>query len=379
MMFWIVKNIFFQRISYSIYILLILLVLAFEISANQFKCAEALRSSDNFDRTRNKFININQAEVNRIQIDSFLKRARGGFSSRKEDQIRPNYRLPEVIPNLKEFASYKEGIHYIWFGHSTILVNFDGVIILFDPVFSRYASPFSVPVAERFQPSIINLYDLPDIDYVLISHDHYDHLDKKTIDYFVNKDTEFIVPLGLSSYLISRAIEEDRIRQLDWWEEVLIQDTRFVATPAQHHSGRMSYNSNKTLWASWVVQNKDHKIYFSGDSGYHQHFEEIGNQHSPFNIAFLETGQYNLAWQTPFHMIPEQTILAFKALKADRLAPIHWGMFSLSNHSWFDPIEKISRLAEMEDIELLTPKIGETISMPDSNGTVKWWRRLIRR
>jgi len=288
---------------------------------------------------------------------------------------RPTVSLPTVKPDLVKFMEPSDDIKVIWFGHSTFLLNLSGTTILIDPVFSDYASP--IPwLVKRFQPPALMLRELPTIDIVVISHDHYDHLDMKSVKFFSDKPTKFITPIGVGSYLLGWGIEADKITELDWWQHHKVGSTEFIATPAQHFSGRRGYNNNQTLWASWVFRNAQHNIYFSGDSGYADHFKEIGEKFGPFDIAFIENGQYNLNWRS-VHLLPEETAQAYFDLKAKRLFPIHWGMFILSYHSWFEPIVKIDQEATRQGINLVAPKLGEVIAINDQLKLHRWWQSLI--
>ena len=290
----------------------------------------------------------------------------------------PEPGLPVFKPNLDEFISAKNEMKVVWFGHSTFLVNFYGKIILVDPVFSDYASPVFFAI-RRFQKTPLCLEEMPKIDYILISHDHYDHLDMKAMKFFrEKKDIKFLVPLGVSSHLIGWGVDENQITEFDWWQEEKIGDLNFIATPAQHFSGRSLNDKNKTLWAGWIVKNSEHKLFFSGDSGYDTHFKEIGERHGPFDIAFVESGQYNKAWEE-VHLLPEQTIQAFYDVKGKILFPVHWGAFKLSIHSWYDPIEKAYTAAQEKGFLLIAPKIGEIVTVNKNYKLQTWWKEFINK
>ena len=284
--------------------------------------------------------------------------------------------LPEVKPDMQDFVSYDGSAKLIWMGHSSFLLNLSGVIILIDPVFSAYAAPVSF-TAKRFQPPVIALSELPPIDIVLISHDHYDHLDMTTIEFFRNHETAFITPLGVGLHLKRWGIEEQRITERDWWESASNHSIEFTAAPAQHFSGRDGINNNVTLWASWSIVSNDARLFFSGDSGYDTHFKEIGQRLGPFDIAFLENGQYNEAWKA-VHMMPDETLLAFNEVNASRLLPIHWGMFELAFHTWYDPIVQLQKLAEAESVDLLTPRIGEVFRLDSVLEHDSWWESIMQ-
>lgn len=282
--------------------------------------------------------------------------------------------LPEVKPDFAEFLKPSDRLKVIWFGHSTFLLNFSGKIILVDPVFSGNAAPFSFLV-KRFQPAVAKLEDLPKIDYIVISHDHYDHLDMMTMKFFAAKENHFLTPLGVGSHLRRWGIDAKRITELDWWQDAKMDGVEFIATPAQHFSGRGMFDERKTLWASWVIRNSSHNIYFSGDSGYDTHFKAIGDKYGPFDLAFIENGQYYHKWR-PVHVFPEESVQAYFDLKAKRFLPVHWGMFVLSLHSWREPIDTLLKLSREKGVNLITPKIGELISIDEAYRSTEWWTDL---
>lgn len=293
----------------------------------------------------------------------------------KGDNRVPTKKLPEVKPDMVDFVKPSEEIKVVWFGYSTFLLNMNGKIILVDPVFSGSAAPFSFMV-KRFQKPVLELAELPTIDVVVISHDHYDHLDMESIKFFKDKKTQFLTPLGVGSHLVGWGIDKKKITELDWWQNHQIDGFEFIATPAQHFSGRDGINDNSTLWASWIIRNEKHNIYFSGDSGYDTHFKDIGDKYGPFDIAFIENGQYNVKWRE-VHMLPEESVNAYFDLKAKRYFPVHWGMFELSFHSWYEPIVTINKAAKEKGINLVSPKLGEVILVNDQYENKAWWEELI--
>lgn len=247
----------------------------------------------------------------------------------------PEDKILEKKEDLSPYISKNNLSLYTWLGHSSILLKLSGKNILIDPVFSAFASPLSF-IAKRFQAPVYNLEELPKIDIILISHDHYDHLDYKTVQFFKDKETLFITPLGVDSHLLHWGVTKEKVKTLDWWQKYEVDDLRFICTPSQHMSGREGIEGYKTLWASFVIKSPKLKVYFSGDSGYDTHFKEIGDRFGPFDMAFLENGQYDKRWQA-VHLMPYETAFAYKDLKAKRAFPIHWGMFNLSLHHWFSP------------------------------------------
>ncbi len=263
-------------------------------------------------------------------------------------------------------------------GHSTLLLFLEQKYWLIDPVFSERASPLSWVGPKRFHPVPIELNDLPDIAGVIISHDHYDHLDKQTIKQLKDKVPQFIVPLGVGNHLQEWGVESNQIKELDWWQHHTQGDVKFTATPAQHFSGRSLSDNNQTLWASWVIQSKDQSIFFSGDSGYFEGFKEIGRRFGPFDLTIMENGAYDASW-SDVHMTPEETLQAHIDLKGEALMPVHNGTFDLALHPWYEPFERLSALADQQSLSLLTPIMGERLSIDKarSTKTQAWWKTTL--
>jgi len=258
-------------------------------------------------------------------------------------------------------------------GHSSILLNMAGQHWLIDPVFSERASPFSFAGPKRFHQPPIDLAHLPPIDGVIISHDHYDHLDKATIKHLAHRVKHFIVPLGVDGHLLDWGVHPDNIHALDWWEHINFGDVEITATPTQHFSGRGLLDKNQTLWASYAIKSSNSNIYFSGDSGYFDGFKAIGERLGPFDLTLVETGAYDRDWAT-IHMTPEQSLQAHIDLKGKHLLPIHNGTFDLAFHSWYEPLERITTLANDANVSLITPVMGQVVDTDKPNGTTLWWR-----
>ncbi len=212
---------------------------------------------------------------------------------------------------------------------------------------------------------------------MIISHDHYDHLDKETMKFFAKKKskTRILTALGVGNHLTKWGIKRELISEFDWWEGTKLDDIEFIATPAQHFSGRTLRDRNKTLWSSWVIKTANHSIYFSGDSGYDIHFKEIGDKYGPFDIAFMENGQYNQKWRA-VHSLPEESVQAYFDLKAKRFFPVHWGMFVLSLHSWREPVDELLRLSKEREVNIVTPILGEIVTVNDNYKNKIWWSNL---
>lgn len=290
---------------------------------------------------------------------------------------RPIGNLPEAPPALSVLQEKSEYIRFIWFGHSTILLEIDSIRILIDPIFSDYASPIPFMV-QRFQQPVFTIDEIKDVDLILISHDHYDHLDYKTISKLKNRNIEFIVPLGVGAHLESWGIERNKIKELDWWESTSFNGLIMTCTPSQHFSGRGILNGNSTLWASWVIQGEQQNVFFSGDSGYGNHYKEIGNRLGPFDVTFLENGAYSPDWKF-VHQLPEEGVQAHLDLKGKTMVPIHWGMFDLALHTWHDPIVRVTKAARKQGVKIMTPKLGQLISTSQDYVQEDWWTSLINK
>ena len=262
---------------------------------------------------------------------------------------------------------------FVWLGHSTLLMNTDGIIIMTDPVFNR-ASPlpiFGKPFAFK-NPIIID--DLPKVDVVVISHDHYDSLDYKAIKDLSKRVDRFFVPLGVKAHLERWGVDKNIISELDWHDSEDYKNIKFTLTPTQHFSGRGLTNRNSTLWGSWIISSNTLKAYFSGDGGYSETFKDLGDQYGPFDIAFLENGAYNADWSKN-HMFPDEVVQANIDLKAKVLFPIHWSKFDLSIHPWDEPIIRVTHEAEKRNVNIATPMIGEIFDLINLPKT-PWWEPL---
>ena len=271
----------------------------------------------------------------------------------------------------------KQQAKLIWFGHSSFLLQLDGKNILLDPMFGEVPAPIDVAGQPRFFSDLpIAIEKLPAIDYVFISHDHYDHLDYESIKKLEAKTASFILPIGVGVHFREWGIEESKIHEYNWWDEDSLDGLKFIFTPARHFSGRGLFNQNSTLWGSWVIKGKYNTLFFSGDGGYDDHFQKIGEKYGPFDIAMIECGQYNKYWKD-IHMIPEESAQAIKDLKAKVGVPIHWGAFSLSTHNWCESPVRIKKAADSIGVTIATPEIGEVMCIDsviiDYN---PWWEKF---
>jgi L-ascorbate metabolism protein UlaG (beta-lactamase superfamily) len=264
-------------------------------------------------------------------------------------------------------------LNVTWLGHSSLMINIDGYKILMDPVFEKRISIFG---PTRFNGKMpLGIQQVPKIDAVIISHDHYDHLNKYSVQYLMDSTNQFIVPLAVGARLMDWGVPRHKIVELDWWEEYRISQSLMVAaTPAQHFSGRGITDRNKTLWASWVIETSFHKLFFSGDSGYFKGFKQIGEKYGPFDMTFIECGAYGEGWPK-VHMFPEQTVQAHLDLQGDVLHPIHWGTFNLALHPWYEPMVRLTAAAHLANVKTATPVVGETTVHGLSIPAGKWWEQ----
>jgi L-ascorbate metabolism protein UlaG (beta-lactamase superfamily) len=260
-----------------------------------------------------------------------------------------------------------------WFGHSACFLEIDGRKILIDPMLGQHAGPLPLVSPQRYNRNLpLEIESMPFIDVVLISHDHYDHLDHGSIVKLKDKVGHFYVPLGVGSHLASWGVERTKITELNWWEETTSAGFTFVCAPARHFSGR-GFINNKTLWSSWIILSSKKRIYFSGDSGYGPHFKEIGTKYGPFDFALMECGQYNTEWRQ-IHMMPEETVQATLDVQGKLLLPIHWGAFTLAMHPWTDPIIRVTAEAKKFNVPITTPVIGQVILLDSAPiGNSRWW------
>lgn len=259
-----------------------------------------------------------------------------------------------------------------WLGHAAILLQKNGKYILTDPMLSQRASPFSFLGPQRYSPSPIAAEDLPELVAVIISHDHYDHLDYETITKIKDKTQFFYVPLGVAASLEYWGVSPEKIKEFTWYDSFQQSDSiKITATPARHFSGRL-FSQNNTFWASWVIEWGDSKIYFGGDTGIFDRFAEIDEKLGPFDIAFMPIGAYNQAWHD-IHMDPAEAVDAFQQMRAAKLYPIHWGTFDLALHSWYEPIQSLQAIAQAKNIPLISTPQGQWFSPEENDFDLNWW------
>ena len=304
-----------------------------------------------------------------------LRRWLGGHEQRVPPGPMPIVRLTRA-----DFANAPaSGLRATWLGHSTVLVEIDGARILFDPVWARRASPSSLIGPKRFFQPPLSLDNLPPLDAIVTSHDHYDHLDRGVVRALARDTTQskarFIVPLGVGSHLERWGVAPDRITELDWSESTKLGALTFTATPARHFSGRGLSDRNHTLWASWSVAGPQHRVFHSGDTGPFAGFADIGSGYGPFDLTLIKIGAYDPMWPD-IHLSPEQAADANSRLQGKLMLPIHWGTFNLAFHSWDEPAERVVAAAIASGTHIVVPKPGESIDPATAQETQSWWRSV---
>jgi L-ascorbate metabolism protein UlaG (beta-lactamase superfamily) len=317
------------------------------------------------------FANLEPAsgrEMSREEQRLILRELIGGGASR------PKVPIPLGAPAI--YRGDASPLAVSWFGHSTALVEIDGYRVLTDPVWSNRCSPSDVVGPQRLHPPPVQLEGLPALDAVIISHDHYDHLDIDTVMALVRMQrAPFFVPLGVGAHLRAWGVPEARIVELDWNQTGKVGELSIVCVPARHFSGRL-FTRNNTLWASWALVGPSHRAYFGGDTGYTKSFAQIGADYGPFDLTLLPVGAYNTAWPD-IHMNPEEAVRAHLDVTdsgSGLLVPIHWGTFRLAPHPWSEPIERVLKAAEPAKVQVAVPTPGQRI---DPSGPVRfnpWWR-----
>lgn len=326
---------------------------------------EKIQQSPNY--RNNVFQNLSHTAT-LAEDSSFFKIAKQQFN--KDKNIEPTSAIPYIKTDLKSISNPEPTI--IWFGHSSYLIKINNKTILVDPVLSGNAAPVSFMVKAFKGSDEYHANDFPEIDLLILTHDHYDHLDYKTILALKPKVKSIYCSLGVGSHLEYWGINSNIITEFDWWDtHTFDNELEVTATPARHFTGR-GITRAKTLWSSFVLKTPTHQLFLGGDSGYDSHFKTIGEKFGAFDIAILECGQYNTAWPQ-IHMMPEQTAQASLDLNAKVLFPVHWGKFNLAMHAWDEPITRLTKKAQELNVKITTPLIGEAVVLDRHYPSKMWW------
>ncbi len=269
------------------------------------------------------------------------------------------------------------GLRYLWLGHSSVLIEIDGIRVLLDPVLSERVSPFSFAGPRRFHPSPIPLAELRGIDVALISHNHYDHMDEATIRQLADAGTQIFVPLGMAPLLEQWEIAPAQIQSFDWNEDATVKGIRFIATPARHYANRGTFDYKETSWNSWSIVGPQNRVFYSGDSGASKQFARIGIEYGPFDLGVIKVGAYgpDQAW-LDVHMAPEDSVQTAIDIGAKVVLPVHWGTFNLAYHAWDEPAERVLLAATDAGVKLAMPRPGEWVEHTDVPAVDPWWRNV---
>ena len=291
----------------------------------------------------------------------------------KSKHASPSQALPIVRRNAESLKPVSD-LRVTWFGHSTLLVEVDGSRLLIDPVWGERTAPFTWVGPKRFHDPVASLTDVLPVDAVLISHDHYDHLDYPTVLQLAGTGTRFIVPLGIGAHLEHWGVQSAQITELDWWEEVDLGAVRLVSTPSRHFSGRsvVMADKNHTLWTGWAIIGPRHRAYYSGDTAMFPGFKEIGERLGPFDVTMIESGAYNQLW-ADVHLGPEQAVAAHRMVRGKLMIPVHWGTFDLAFHGWTEPIERVLIESVRHGVAVAAPRVGESVVPAEYERVDRWW------
>ena len=368
------------------YLLIIVVILAISIylfmktpafgALPSGKSLEKVKNSKNYidGEFRNKEKTELLTDTKKTPIKRLLEFA---FEKDPEGTV-PKIALPSVKTDLKTLDPNEDLI--VWFGHSSLFIQIAGKKILVDPVFSKYASP--VPFSNKaFEgTNIYTVDDLPEIDVLLITHDHYDHLDYPTVKKLKDKVAKVIVPLGVDAHLLRWGFDEEKITTVDWDDEVTIDENlKIYALETRHFSGREFSNRNQSLWVSYLIEEKYndglYRLFLSGDGGYSSRFKAFKEKFQNIDLAVMEAGQYNEEWAL-IHSLPEDIIKEVRDMEVTKLFPIHNSKFKLSKHPWDEPLRKLDDFTINTNIQLLTPMIGEKLYLHKENSFKKWWENL---
>ena len=292
-------------------------------------------------------------------------------------KLQPKALIQHVPFDKDAFLAESNSSKFIWFGHSAILCRMNGKTILIDPMLGPDAAPIAPFKIKRFNSISLDLIDeLPHIDLLIMSHDHYDHLDLKSMQQLTPKVDKYFTALGVARHLKSWGIDEGKITEFVWWEAHEFNGVNITFTPTRHFSARGMRDRFHGLWGGWSLQNASEHVWFSGDGGYGEHFKEIGARMEPFDLAFMECGQYNKLWR-PIHLFPDESVIASKEAGASLIMPVHWASFTLSDHPWREPVEQFVETAKKEEVPYFVPEIGQMFTIESARELKRaWWEAI---
>jgi len=314
---------------------------------------------------------------NRLKrIDGPIWRSFGEFFFGGSKHRRPTAPIPVEARAARDYAAAPaSGLRVTWLGHSTTLVEIGGVRLLVDPVWAERASFVSFAGPKRFYPPPLPLAELPGVDAIVLSHDHFDHLDEGFVRTFAARELRWITPLGVGDWLRKWGVAAGSVTELDWWESTQVGDVTLTATPARHFSGRRIGITDRTLWCGWAVTSPQHRLYYAGDTAMQNEFAEIGERLGPFDLTMIEVGAYDKLWPD-VHLGPEQAVEAHRLVRGDVLLPLHWGLFDLALHGWTEPIERVLAAAARHGVRVATPHPGGMLEPATLRAVERWWPAL---
>jgi len=367
-----------KRIMYFSVIILIVIAVTTALVLNQKKFGktptglrlERIKKSPNYSNA--SFQNQSFTPVMTENV-GFLALTKEFFFAKKQ-RVTPLDPIPSVKTDLKSLGKNENVL--IWFGHSSYFIQIDGRRILVDPVLSGHASPFSFSIKAFSGSDVYFPEDIPEIDYLFITHDHWDHLDYETIMSIKPNIKKIVTGLGTGEHFEYWGFNKDSIIEMDWYDTVVLEDSfRINSIPARHFSGR-GFKRNQSLWSAFLLETKAKKIFIGGDGGYDKHFAEAGGKFGEIDLAIIENGQYNKNWKY-IHLMPEEQVKVTKELKAKKVLSVHSSKFALGNHAWDEPLQKISENSRKYNLPLITPMIGEKVDLDaDTQKFSEWWNEI---
>jgi L-ascorbate metabolism protein UlaG (beta-lactamase superfamily) len=335
--------------------------------------ARLARAMANPQYREGRFVNLEPEAPSTTSLVDYTVRQFSGNEVRE-----PPAPVPVLAVDKAALAAAppSSGLRAFWIGHASTYVEIDGLRVLLDPVFAERVSPLPIG-PKRFHAPPIALADLPPIDAVLISHDHYDHLDMDAVRHLARRGSKFFVPLGIGAHLEHWGVPANQIEEMEWWQQRMLGSVQIVCTPTRHYSGRGPRNRSSTLWSSWSVVGPQHRFFYSGDTGYSKHFQDIGARLGPFDIAFIKIGAYGpgASWED-IHMPPQQAVQVHRDVRARRMFPVHWSTFNLAYHDWDEPIRRTVAEAARTQVELVTPRLGEWVDADREFKSTAWWEAV---